>query len=87
MLADELEARLDERFLLLTGGSRAGLPRQQTLRAMVDWSWELLTSAERAVLAPLSLIFYQSFLDEPFFNPAAKLSLDAYEFVLSQDDF
>ena len=40
---------------LLTGGSRAGLPRQQTLRAMVDWSWELLTGAERAVLARLSV--------------------------------
>jgi non-specific serine/threonine protein kinase len=53
--AGELEARLDERFALLTGGSRAGLPRQQTLRAMVDWSWELLTGAERAVLARLSV--------------------------------
>jgi predicted ATPase/DNA-binding CsgD family transcriptional regulator len=52
--AGELEARLDERFSLLTGGSRAGLPRQQTLRAMVDWSWELLNGAERAVLARLS---------------------------------
>ncbi len=55
MPAAELEARLDERFALLTGGSRAGLPRQQTLRAMVDWSWELLTGLERAVLARLSV--------------------------------
>jgi predicted ATPase/DNA-binding CsgD family transcriptional regulator len=54
MPAGELEARLDERFALLTGGSRAGLPRQQTLRAMVDWSWELLNLAEQAVLARLS---------------------------------
>src|SRR5215469_14280122 len=54
MPADELEARLDERFALLTGGSRARLPRQQTLRATVDWSWELLTGAERSVLARLS---------------------------------
>jgi LuxR family maltose regulon positive regulatory protein len=54
MPTGELEARLDERFALLTGGSRAGLARQQTLRAMVDWSWELLTSPERAVLARLS---------------------------------
>jgi len=51
----ELEARLDERFALLTGGSRAGLARQQTLRAMVDWSWELLNPAEQAVLARLSV--------------------------------
>jgi predicted ATPase/class 3 adenylate cyclase/DNA-binding CsgD family transcriptional regulator len=55
MPAAELDARLDERFALLTGGSRAGLPRQQTLRAMVDWSWELLTGPERAVLARLSV--------------------------------
>jgi len=51
----ELDARLDERFSLLTGGSRAALPRQQTLRAMVEWSWELLTGSERAVLARLSV--------------------------------
>ncbi len=53
--AAELEARLDQRFAILTGGSRAAPPRQQTLRAMVDWSWELLTGAERAVLARLSI--------------------------------
>jgi predicted ATPase/class 3 adenylate cyclase/DNA-binding CsgD family transcriptional regulator len=51
----ELDARLGERFALLTGGSRAALPRQQTLRAMVDWSWELLTGAEQAALARLSV--------------------------------
>jgi DNA-binding CsgD family transcriptional regulator/tetratricopeptide (TPR) repeat protein len=55
MPAAELEARLDERFAILTGGSRAGLPRQRTLRAMVDWSWELLTGAEQRVLARLSV--------------------------------
>jgi predicted ATPase/DNA-binding CsgD family transcriptional regulator len=51
----ELDARLDQRFALLTGGLRAAPPRQQTLRAMVDWSWELLTGAERAVLGRLSV--------------------------------
>jgi non-specific serine/threonine protein kinase len=55
MSAADLEARLDQRFALLTSGSRAALPRQQTLRAMVDWSWELLDGAERAVLARLSV--------------------------------
>jgi predicted ATPase/class 3 adenylate cyclase/DNA-binding CsgD family transcriptional regulator len=55
MSAAELDVRLDERFALLTGGSRAALPRQQTLRAMVDWSWELLTSPERVVLGRLSV--------------------------------
>ena len=55
MSVAELDARLDQRFAILTGGSRAGLPRQQTLLAMVDWSWELLTAAERHVLASLSV--------------------------------
>jgi hypothetical protein len=55
MPAAELDARLDERFAILTGGSRTALPRQQTLRAMVDWSWELLTGPGQAVLARLSV--------------------------------
>jgi predicted ATPase/class 3 adenylate cyclase len=55
MPVTELDARLDQRFALLTGGSRAALPRQRTLRALVDWSWELLNIAERQVLARLSV--------------------------------
>ncbi|WP_415950699.1 ATP-binding protein, partial [Streptomyces sp. KLOTTS4A1] len=47
--------RLDDRFRLLTGGSRTALPRQQTLRAVVDWSWDLLDAPERAVLRRLSV--------------------------------
>ncbi|MFJ4681335.1 BTAD domain-containing putative transcriptional regulator [Kitasatospora sp. NPDC088783] len=47
--------RLDDRFRLLAGGDRAALPRHRTLRAVVDWSWELLEDAERAVLAGLSV--------------------------------
>ncbi|MEU9981815.1 BTAD domain-containing putative transcriptional regulator [Streptomyces sp. NPDC050856] len=47
--------RLDDRFRLLTGGSRTALPRQRTLRAVVDWSWELLDDTERAVLRRLSV--------------------------------
>ncbi|WP_117209300.1 BTAD domain-containing putative transcriptional regulator [Allorhizocola rhizosphaerae] len=43
----QLVDRLDERFRLLTGGSRTALPRHQTLRAVVDWSWELCSAAER----------------------------------------
>ena len=50
-----LADRLDDRFRLLTGGSRTVLPRQQTLRAVVDWSWDLLDPAERAVLRRLSV--------------------------------
>lgn len=45
-----LEQRLDERFQLLTGGSRTLLPRQQTLRALIDWSYHLLAEAERRML-------------------------------------
>ncbi|MFE1317498.1 BTAD domain-containing putative transcriptional regulator [Kitasatospora phosalacinea] len=47
--------RLDDRFRLLAGGDRAALPRHRTLRAVVDWSWELLAPRERAVLAALSV--------------------------------
>ncbi|WHT19585.1 BTAD domain-containing putative transcriptional regulator [Crossiella sp. CA-258035] len=52
---DELAARLDDRFGLLTTGHRGAPPRQQTLRAMIDWSWELLTAAERLVLSRLAV--------------------------------
>jgi predicted ATPase/class 3 adenylate cyclase len=55
MSVTELDARLDQRFSLLTGGSRAAPPRQQTLLATIDWSWELLTGAERDMLARLSV--------------------------------
>ncbi|MCX4968965.1 winged helix-turn-helix domain-containing protein [Streptomyces sp. NBC_00654] len=51
----QIADRLDDRFRLLTNGSRTVLPRQQTLRAVVDWSWDLLDSAERAVLRRLSV--------------------------------
>ena len=44
---DVLAERLADRFRLLTGGSRAALPRHRTLRAMVDWSWDLLVDPER----------------------------------------
>jgi predicted ATPase/class 3 adenylate cyclase len=47
--------RLDQRFRLLTGGSRTALPRQQTLRATVEWSYSLLTGAEQALLRLLSV--------------------------------
>jgi predicted ATPase/DNA-binding SARP family transcriptional activator len=50
-----IAARLDDRFRLLTAGSRTALPRQQTLRAVVDWSWELLSEPERATLRRLAV--------------------------------
>ncbi|MFE1259123.1 BTAD domain-containing putative transcriptional regulator [Streptomyces albogriseolus] len=51
----QIAGRLDDRFRLLTSGSRTALPRQQTLRAVVDWSWELLDAGERDVLCRLSV--------------------------------
>ncbi|WP_152626883.1 AfsR/SARP family transcriptional regulator [Streptacidiphilus carbonis] len=51
----QIADRLDDRFRLLTGGSRTAQPRQQTLRAVVDWSWDLLPEAERAVLRRASV--------------------------------
>ncbi|WP_092625975.1 BTAD domain-containing putative transcriptional regulator [Jiangella sp. DSM 45060] len=55
MTVEQLAARLDDRFRLLTGGSRTALPRHQTLRAVVDWSWGLLPERERAVLRRLAV--------------------------------
>jgi predicted ATPase/DNA-binding SARP family transcriptional activator len=55
MSLDQLARRLDDRFRLLTSGSRTALPRHKTLRAVIDWSWELLTGAERTVLRRLSV--------------------------------
>ncbi|WP_244413933.1 BTAD domain-containing putative transcriptional regulator [Streptomyces hygroscopicus] len=51
----QIADRLDDRFRLLTSGSRTALPRQQTLRAVVDWSWDLLDEPERALLRRLSV--------------------------------
>ena len=51
----EVSSRLDQRFRLLTGGSRTALPRHQTLRALVDWSYDLLNPAEQLVLDRLSV--------------------------------
>ncbi|MFE9094316.1 BTAD domain-containing putative transcriptional regulator [Streptomyces sp. NPDC007264] len=51
----QIADRLDDRFRLLTSGSRTVLPRQQTLRAVVDWSWDLLGADERTVLRRLSV--------------------------------
>jgi predicted ATPase/DNA-binding CsgD family transcriptional regulator len=63
-----LDDRLDQRFRLLTGGSRTALERQQTLRATVDWSYSLLTGAEQVLLARLSVL-------------AGRFDLDAAEAV------
>lgn len=54
---EQLARGLDERFRLLTAGSRTALPRQQTLHALIDWSYDLLSDAEKILLARLSVFF------------------------------
>ena len=69
---DVIAARLDDRFRLLTGGDRSALPRQQTLRALIDWSYELLSEAERTLFRRLAVF-------------AGGFTLDAAEAVGSDD--
>jgi predicted ATPase/class 3 adenylate cyclase/DNA-binding CsgD family transcriptional regulator len=69
----EISSRLDQRFRLLTGGSRTALPRHQTLRALIDWSYDLLNPAEQIVLGRLSVF-------------AGGWTLEAAEAVTSADD-
>ncbi len=52
---EQIAARLNDRFRLLTGGSRAALPRQQTLRASIDWSYSLLPEAEQTLFRRLAV--------------------------------
>ncbi|TDD20781.1 helix-turn-helix domain-containing protein [Kribbella turkmenica] len=73
MTLDQLANRLDDLFRLLTGGSRTALPRHRTLRAVIDWSWELLSDAERVVLRRLSVF-------------AGGASLEAAEHVCAGDE-
>jgi predicted ATPase len=52
---EQISSRLDDRFKLLTGGSRTALERHQTLQALIDWSYDLLSSEERALFRRLSV--------------------------------
>ncbi|MYS84312.1 BTAD domain-containing putative transcriptional regulator [Embleya scabrispora] len=70
----QIAGRLDDRFRLLTGGSRTALPRHQTLRAVVEWSWDLLEKRERVALRRLSVF-------------AGGTTLEAAEAVLPGTDF
>jgi predicted ATPase/DNA-binding SARP family transcriptional activator/tetratricopeptide (TPR) repeat protein len=60
---EQVAERLDDRFRLLTGGSRTALPRHQTLRAVVDWSWDLLDEEERALWRRFSVFAGGATLD------------------------
>ena len=70
---DVIATRLDDRFRLLTGGDRTGLPRQRTLRALIDWSHELLTAPETTLFRRLAVF-------------AGGFTLDAVEAVGRDDD-
>jgi predicted ATPase/class 3 adenylate cyclase len=74
----EIAAHLDERFRILTGKRRGRMERQQTLRATVDWSYQLLSSAERAVFDRLG-IFAGGFDLEAATDIAVTELLDAWE--------
>jgi predicted ATPase/class 3 adenylate cyclase len=76
----QLRDRLDERFRVLTGGSRDLLPRQQTLRALIDWSHDLLDERERMLFRRLS-IFVNGFTLEAAAAVAADEKLDAFEVI------
>ena len=75
LTAEQIAARLDDCFRVLGSGHRTELPRHQTLRAAIDWSYDLLTDAERRLLRRLS-VFVDSFTLEAAEDVAAGLGLD-----------
>src|SRR4029077_15731810 len=77
---DGVAARLDDRFRLLTGGSRTALPRHQTMRATLDWSYDLLPATERVVLRRLA-IFAGGFTLDAAATVATATGLDEPEVV------
>ncbi len=77
---EQINARLGERFRLLTGGSRTALPRQQTLRATLDWSYDLLAEDERVVLRRLS-VFPGSFNIEAASAVASDATIDEFAVI------
>jgi predicted ATPase/class 3 adenylate cyclase len=80
MSLQQVSDRLDQRFRLLTGGSRNAMPRQQTLQATVDWSFGLLTEPERDVLRRLS-VFAGGFELEAAEMLCAADSVDAFDLL------
>jgi non-specific serine/threonine protein kinase len=82
---DQIAARLDDRFRLLTGGSRTALPRQQTLRALIDWSWGLLSAEEKLLLRRLSVFVGGWTLDAAEYV-CDKTASEKGELPLSQTD-
>jgi predicted ATPase/class 3 adenylate cyclase len=75
---DQIVDRMDDRFRLLTGGSRTALPRQRTLQALIDWSYDLLPEAECTLLCRLS-VFTGGWTLEAAESVAGFEPLDPYE--------
>jgi predicted ATPase/Tfp pilus assembly protein PilF len=80
LTVQQIAERLDDRFRLLTGGSRTVMPRHQTLRAAIDWSFDLLPERERAVLWRLS-VFAGPFTLEAAEAVAAAGEVESYEVI------
>ncbi len=78
----ELAERLDDRFRLLTGGSRTALARHRTLRAVVDWSWELLSEGERALARRLAVFPAGATVE----SASAVLGADAFDGLVALVD-
>jgi predicted ATPase/class 3 adenylate cyclase len=77
---EQISARLDDRFRLLTTGTHTALPRQQTLRATFDWSFDLLTEQERAVFRRLA-IFSGGFTLEAASSIASGQEIDEFAVI------
>ena len=82
---DEIAARLDDRFRLLSGGARTAVPRQQTLRAMVDWTYDALAPVERKVFDRLA-VFGSTFDLEAAEQVAADGGVDTGDLVVDRVD-
>ncbi len=85
MAPAELERRLDERFRVLTGGSRTALPRQQTMRALIDWSHDLLSEEEQRLFRRLAIFAggWRLSAAERICNDEARDSLDVADLLTS----
>ena len=75
---EQIASKLDDCFRLLTGGSRTALPRQQTLRALIDWSYDLLNAHEQALLCRLS-VFVGGWTLEACEQVAAEEGVEAWD--------
>ena len=75
---EQISNRLDDRFRLLTGGARTALPRQQTLRALIDWSYDILSEDERLLLCRLS-VFSGGWSIEAAEEVCARDGIDSYD--------